>query len=449
MTESSPRPRPGPRRLVLLAAAGAVVLAALVTGVLLLVRGGSSASDAAAATVPVALTAPGAPAGTTIGVVVTLGSDESQGAGWNRAAQGAAVAAHRFGLGGTDVTLLTLDDQGTVEGGRAAVQRLVDRGASGVVLATSGDHVQGALEASAAAGVPVVMPYADGEAAGADVWSTAPDEEQVAEALADALGGAERPLLVDAGGSVPAALPTAGSLAFRPGDDVTSLGQEVARLTGAAPAAPEDQTQGEAGGATFDAVVVAGPPTQQAVVVQALQAADVTARVVLTPEATSPAFAGALQERGGAVSSELVTVGADWDDAVALRQDAAGRAMSAFLGAVRLLAEEPAATNLTEDVPFAEVAGAADSRSHDAVVALVRAVAAAESTDPGKVADALGGLRLSARDGVAGPALDLTRRAVLDGEVRPLHASAQDLGLRPAAQDGTVRTVWFPAPVAQ
>lgn len=448
---------PGRRRLTVLVAALTAVVVVVVAAVLVLTRGsGTAAADPVAATVPVALSAGHVPDGTTIGVLVTLGTDEAEGAGWNQAAQGAAVAAHRFTLGGTSVALATEDDRGTADGARAAVQRLAGRGVAGIVVATAGSHVEGALEAAAAAGVPLVLPYAPaGSADGA--WSTAPDDAHVAAALTDALDEAARPLLVDAGGA-PAGVPVPDTLTLRPGDDVAALAEEVARRTGGAAtsagAAASADAQPDDGAAPSptpvadpnDAVLVSGPPTQQAAVVQTLQAAGVAVPVVLTPEATSPAFAAALRERGGAVSSDLVTVGAAWDDAVALRTDATGRAMSAFLGGVRVLAEDAQATNLTADQPFAAVAGAADSRSHDAVVALVRAVSAARDDDPARVAEALGTLTLSAADGIAGPELDLTRPAALTGDVAPLHASAQELGLRPRPADGAARLTWFAAP---
>ena len=155
---------------------------------------------------------------------------------------------------------------------------------------------------------------------------------------------------------------------------------------------------------------------------------------MLTPGATSPVFAGSLQKAGGALSGRLLTVGADTGDAVALRSDASGRGMSAFLAGLRVLASDPQAQNLTGDREFAAVAGSADSRSHDAIVALVRAVSAAGSNDPKLVGTALETLKVGPADGIAGPALDFSRREALTGEPVQLNTSVQDLGLRPATE---------------
>lgn len=121
--------------------------------------------------------------------------------------------------------------------------------------------------------------------------------------------------------------------------------------------------------------------------------------------------------------------------------------MSAFLGGVRVLADDADAENLTGDRSFTSVATVADARSHDAVVALVTAVGAARSTDAPKVSEALARLDLGAEDGIAGPALDFGSQQALGVPATVLAASAQDLGLRPAApaddRGAAPALVWF------
>lgn len=443
------RPRT-PRRTIVAIVAGVAVVAAASVAAGVAVRADREPEAAPVpASVPVALTASGLPDDTRLGLVLTLGQGE--GSEWNGAAQGARVAERRFELGGADVSLVTVDDGGTVDGARAAVESLVDQGVAGIVVASAGQHVSGALDAASDAGVPVVLPYgASDEADGVSgAWSTAPSQATTGAALATALGDARRTLVVDLGGGSPIGVEVARVLAASTIGDDTAVADEVARLTGsAAPLDDPDATTAAPEPVTdpSDAVVLSGSAARQAGLVSALQATDLRVPVLLTPDATSPAFSTALSAGGGSLSSGFLTVGVDSDDAVALRSDAAGRSMSAYLGAVRVLASDDAATNLTDDQPFSAVAAQADSRSHDAVVALVRAVATADSVDPAEVSTALSSLSLGAAEGVAGPALDFTAgTAAGGGELEVLHASSQPLGLRPTA-DGESRIVWFADP---
>ncbi|MCL9666049.1 hypothetical protein L2091_12520 [Curtobacterium albidum] len=450
------------RRTAIIVAVAVLVVAAVVTAVLAVRVSASTPAEAVSATAPVPISVAHVPDGTKIGVVVTLGDGE--GAQWGDAAQGALVAQRRLELGGTDVQLVTKNDGGSADGARKAVEALAADGVSGIVVATSGDHVRGAFTAAADADIPVVAPYAAG---GDDAWSTAPSTESVASALQDALGDAAAPLLVDLGGGAPSGVRFAHVLDATSAPDLGALATTIAQRTGAAAgstdAATTDGQDGTAqagttqGSATqdgaqqaapdSDAVVVSGPAGRQGALVAALQEANVTAPVVLTPEATSPAFAAALAQAGGSLSGTFRTVGVETDDARALSSNAEGRAMSAFLGGVRVLADDADAKNLTGDRSFASVATVADARSHDAVVALVTAVGSARSTDVSKVSDALAGLDLGADDGLAGPALDFGARQALGDRAGVLAASAQDLGLRPATATGddgaTPALVWF------
>ena len=437
------------RRTAVVASGAVLAVAAVVTAVLAVRASSATPAEAVSATAPVPITVAHVPDATTIGVVVTLGDGE--GAQWDDAAQGALVAQRRLALGGTDVRLVTKNDGGSVEGARKAVDALVADGVAGIVVATSGDHVRAVTAAAADAGVPVVAPYADGDN---DAWSTAPSSDSVTTATRDALVGSRSTLLVDLGGGAPAGVDFAHVLDATRTPDLTALGETIAQRTGAAAGSTDAERDAGAAGdpdagaaPDSDAVVVSGPAARQGALVAALQAANVTAPVVLTPEATSPAFAAALAQAGGSLSGTFRTVGVETDDARALSSDAEGRAMSAFLGGVRVLADDPDAKNLTGDRPFAAVATVADARSHDAVVALVTAVGAARSTDGTAVSDALGGLDLDAGDGLAGPALDFGSKQALGDPAGVLAASAQDLGLRPAAptDDGGAAPalVWF------
>lgn len=407
-----------------------------------------AAADQVSATVPVPVEASGLPKKTSIGVILTLGSS-SAGSEQEVAAQGAVVAAERLRQGGTPVTLVTRNDRGSTDGAEQAVKELKAEGVSGIVITGTGDTARSAAGAAERAGLPALLPYVDVSVPGGHVFSTAPTAAQVKAATARALSGSKNVLLLDAGGETPAGLSPARTLRFADATDVKDLASRAAYLTGDA---TKKTGTGKNAKSTreknpSDAVVLsADSQARAALITRELQAAGVSAPIVLGPGATSPAFTTALVQRDGAVSGQLVSVAGAWGDSVALRNDSAGRAMSAFLSALRMAAADEQVKDLTGDAAFAESAWAADSRSHDAVMVLAQAAAQARSTDPAKVTKELTQHRYGAAQGVAGPAVDLTEGATnAEDELTPVYAADQDLGLRPASS-GDTTLVWVPAP---
>lgn len=393
-------------------------------------RPGTAAGEPVGNSVPVALTAEGLPRDTSIGVILSLGS--AQGSEWKNAAQGATVAAHRLAAGGSPVRLETRDSRGTAQGARDAVAGLADQKVAGIVLATSGEHVPAALQAAQDAGIPVLLPYYSGDLSGVDdAWSLAPGPQQVSAGLQSALGGATHVMLLDLGGPAPEGIEPAVRRAPEAGADLNKLAAEVAQLA--------DPQRGE----PVDAVLVTGPAHRQAAMVHALQQRNIDLPLVLGPAATSPGFEAALHEAGGSASSRLLSVGTGALDAAALRPGDEGRAMSGFLAAVRAMAEDPQAMNLTGDQPFAQVAPVADARSHDAVVALAQAAARARNSEPGAVSTQLDKLSLQVGHGIAAGQLDLGRGT---DEAVILHLASQDLGLRPAPAGSRIPARWFAGP---
>jgi hypothetical protein len=437
--------------MTLIVAGAAVVVAAAIALTFTLNRPKAAPRpDPVAATVPVALTAEGLPKNFTIGVVLTLGQSGEPGSEYNQAAQGAIVAAQRFAQGGAAVALSAQNDRGTEDGARAAVGALAEQGVSGVVVATTGPQARAAAKAAEELGLPVILPYAQPSDPALATWTTGPSGESADAALRSALNGKNRVLLVVDGGEIPALAGIAQTLNLDGFEQVTDLAQEAAVQTGdqlrppaeGAPAGAESTRVAE----PADAVVVsAATPQRLARLVQALQSRDVSVPMIIPAGATAPAFAFTLSELDGAASGQLVSVAPAGGDATALQQDAHGRGMSAFLSAVRLASGDPEVKNLTNDAPFSADAWAADSRSHDAVVALVRAAALADSGDPAKVGSALRTMSFGPGEGLAGPALDFSRSEALSAETVPVHASPQDLGLRPPDEDAP-RLVWVPAP---
>lgn len=384
----------------------------------------------------VQLSPDGAPSDLKIGVVVTLAGAADQGPQWRDAAEGATVAAYRYQMGDVDVEILPRSDSGSEEGSDKAVQELVDEGVSGIVMATSGSHVEGGLQRAAAAGVPVVLPYAAGVGElPSGVWTTGPSDEQIGAALASGMetAGVSAPVLVDAGGGQPAGVQTDASFDFASGGDAAKVAARV-----------EKRLRSDAGG---DSVVVTGPAELQARVVQGLQEANLSVPVFLSGDAISPVFATTLAEERGSLSSPITTGGIANGDAQALGAGDDGAALSAYLAAVRVTAEDPEVTDFFDGDGFVTVADVADVASHDAVVSLVTAASRARSIDPGEVGDALGELQVDQSDGLGGPALDFSDAAALpEDEVVPLQASTQDPGLRTLDQGAPPRLFWFALP---
>ncbi len=403
--------------------------------------GSEEPADPEVATTPagpvgVPLAIEGVPDGLKIGVLVSLTGTES-GSQWREAAEGARVAAYRLGLGGADVELLPVDDKGTREGAADAVTSLADDGVSGIVVATSGPHVVGAINAAKQTGVPALLPYTPSPflPEGAPVWLTGPDQAAVSSALTSALetAGATKPVLIDAGGPELPDVEAVEQLTFTPGP----AGDRAAR-----------QVQQLAENVQADSVVVSGSAAQEAQVLRALQGAGVSLRVFLTPDALSPVLADDLVEAGGTLAVDAVTVGTAAGDVTAMTASARGDALSAYFAALRAAAGDPDLQDLFESEPFADVASAADLRSHDAVVALVDAAVTADSTEPTAVARALGGLQLGREQGFAGSILDFTQQAALPpGDVVPLQATTQDTGLRPGGSGAPSPALyWFAVP---
>ncbi|NHT17437.1 ABC transporter substrate-binding protein [Cellulomonas sp. IC4_254] len=349
--------------------------------------------------------------------------------------EGARVAAYRFGLGGHRVELRVALDDGTADGALRAMRQLLEDRVAGIVLASPGAHTADAVAAADESATAVVLPYSSAAAHRSGSWSVAPSSDAVAARVQDALDGlaATRPYRVVAADrldarpdAAPEGSPATGAL-----DDPDATAEEVVALL--------ERRE-------VDSVVVDGAAIDQAALVIALQEMLGTRQlpVVLTPEALTPGF-GDVLAAAGTSGGRLLGVGTDAQDHRALTDPAGGSRTATFLAAVRLASGDPACRNVYDDDTCAAGVPLADAASHDATLALVRAVDAAASVEPARVRDALGGLRLGRADGLAGPGLDFsTPQALADDDVVVLHASTSDAGVRPAAADGRRASLsWF------
>lgn len=366
-----------------------------------------------------------------IGVVVSLKSPAGQGQDWLEGAAGARVAEVRLEGGGGDVELQVVDDSGTANGATTAVEQLVESGVAGIVMATSGDHVQGALESSAAAGTPILLPY---DRAVTDLpdnaFRTAPAQRDVDAALLSGLAeqGLDSPFVLTADGVTADGVGSADALEYR-GRNLEKLAR---RITGA-------RTSGR-----IDSVVIAASAGTQAEISSALRGQLEDLPVLLTPEAQTPSFSTALEKDAGIIASRFSSAGVDASDTTTMTNTPAAGSVAAFFAALRLAAGDDAVSDLFGDAPFADAAIDADTASHDAVIAIAAAAASAGSVDPADVLAALDGLTVTSAEGLAGPALDFSDSDTVDGAaVVPLFATVQDPGVRPPGTGNGARLSWF------
>jgi ABC-type branched-subunit amino acid transport system substrate-binding protein len=372
-----------------------------------------------------------------IGVVVTGSAARGQGTEYAAPAAGARVAEFRLDQGGDRVTLEVVDDRGTPEGATAAVRQLLDAGVAGIVYASGGSHLDPALELAAGAGTAVLLPYETRtDLVGDTAWRTGPAADQVVDLVAALLSerGQRSPLALseDGAGEVLAALAAPARRAGLTAGDALP-GQVAAAAAGLAQGA--------------DGVLVDASAETAAETVAALQGTAPDVPVVLGPAALSPAFAARLTELGS--TGAATTAGQFFSVGPAVADSSPEDGVVRFLAAVRLAAQDADLPALTGTDTFAATgAGTADTRSHDAVVALAAAAAAAGSTDPGDVLAALRGLALGADAGLAGPALDFTDvQALAREDVAVLQATTRGPERGVGAAEPALS--WFVLPVGR
>lgn len=368
----------------------------------------------------------------TLGLIVSSTSDRGEGSDYTGPSAGAELASYRLRLGDTKVDLVVVDDRGSADEAASRVQDLIDKGVSGIVLATSGSHVMPALSAASKAGVPVVAPYLrTTESLPEGVFVTGPSEAAIAEGLSQAMVADEVTLPITlTADDVP--VPSVGAAPAREltGAGLDDLVEDIAK-------AVEDEK--------VDSIVISASATSQATAVAALQGAVPDVPVYLTPEAVTPTFAASLRDGTGTPAGRFVSVGSQGSDSSTLGSTPEADSAAAYFAALRLASADEKFTSALDDSPFAAVAGAADLPSHDAVVALVRAAAKAKSSEPAEVGAALDGLKVGVKGSLAGPALDFSSSYALpDKSVVPLFATTQDPGVRPA--ESTPVLTWFGLP---
>lgn len=371
----------------------------------------------------------------TVGVVVTGTGARSEGGEHLGPAAGARLAQFRLG-GPQRLVLQVEDDRGTDEGAAAAVDRLLRARVAGIVYASSGPHLDAAVQHAAAAGTAVLLPYETRtRVRGPGVWRTGPSGKQVASTLQALLASRDEKapyvLTADPADELVQGVPAVRREALGVGDGLLTAAARAAAAVAAGKA---------------DAVVVSGSSVRQAEAVAGLQEHDATTPVELGPAALAPLFSARLGQLAGAgaatVSGQYFTAGLAATDA------STAPGVTAFLAAVRLAAQDPGVLALRGRRTWSQDGGAsADVRSHDAVLALAVAASRAGSTTPAAVRKALGGARLTADQGLAGAPLSFASTdAVADADVVALQASTRGPDLRGGVQETAPALQWFAVP---
>lgn len=383
---------------------------------------------AVAVTVPVELRAGGSVKGGSIGLLITVGNENAEGSEWNQAAAGAQVAVERFNRAGADLTLVTEDDRGTASGALAAVRSMADQNVSGIIVATRGEHLKAAIYLAQQLDIPLIFPYDSPNAEG--TWSFQADDQSMKNLMVVHNAG-QRLIRLDQenfGGVEYAADQVVNVTA----DTDT---EQLAR----------DLSQQVKDSKVPVAIAINADPYLQARIVRSLQDLGVDAELILAPGATSPAF-GASYLSGDVKRSTInaVSIGYNSGDAVALQSDGEGRSMSAYLQMVKIMSDSSNATSPLGDQPFSAVAGAADSRSHDSLVAFVRAMERSPSHKAKDVKETLRGLKLSPADGITSGSVDFSSQHVVQAKPILLAASIGNLDMRGSLPSATVGVQWFP-----
>lgn len=390
------------------------------------IRHNSTEQDqAVAVTVPVTLTAEGEAKQASLGLIVTIGNENAEGSEWKDAASGAKVALERFNRSGARISLLTEDDRGTAEGAVQAVESLAQQKVSGIILASQGQHLEPALRKAEELGIPLILPYAE---SAHSAWSLKPSEESLTQLVVSHNNFAHKVIRIDQQDFPGLDIPAEENITINSTTDFNKLTEEISQLT----AKVGDSAT----------IFLNTDSYMQARIASALHESGNRAQILLGYEATSPAFSQAFMKDKNSAVLNALSIGYKTDDSVALQTDGQGRSMSAYLQMVKILAESPDATNALGDQKFSEIALAADSRSHDATVALIRAIEKAGSTDPKAVKKAMPRLELAASDGITGPSLNFSQPYAVTTDPLLLSPTVGDINLRITEDSSYTPIIW-------
>jgi ABC-type branched-subunit amino acid transport system substrate-binding protein len=254
---------------------------------------GGSSNNAAPSPPPAVNLASDAPSSPiNIGLLV---SSQGEGSEVLPFANGAVVAAYRLnGLVPSGKVKLVTDDDST-DGAAAAIQRLKQQGVSGIVYASTGQHMKAGLDEANSLGIPVITPYESDPSivtpTDNTTWMTGPSDTEVGTSLHDYV--VSHQLATTADPVVVTTDPTYHQRALEAlqgsitTDPLDLSGVDEAQW----PATMQTYFGTGAGGHNPDAVIVWAPPKDAGSIVAAIQqGASRIPAMILPSTARVPAF---------------------------------------------------------------------------------------------------------------------------------------------------------------
>ncbi len=325
--------------------------------------------------------------GTKVGMIISSGGP---GAEVKDLASGAYVAAFRLNDAkpGTDkVQLVVEDDNGTPEGATNAVKSLVDQGVVGIVYASTGEQLLAGAATAAESGVAVIYPYADDARIvdqGTTSYLAAPSIAQSATELANHISKSNLAKV--------ALIRQAGAYGDAGKEALAKAGVTFASDT---PLSGPDGIPGAAIAAgNPDAVLIWTEPSLAVATADSLSSAGYDGAYLFGDRVAVPSFGK------GLAASLAPPVG----DGALSAGSFAGPDMPTAAADAFYLAKSRAVSSgaVTADLSVA------DFRSHDAVLALVKA--AESGADRAKVTDAIKSVDTENVSGAVGAPADFSNQ---------------------------------------
>lgn len=327
------------------------------------------------------------PADLSVGVVVSYTEDPSEGRGWDLAGEGAQVAAWRLEQGGKKVNLPVASDQGSEDGSVKAIEELKAQGATAIVALTSGAHTDTLAQAAFDADLPIVFPYQVPKAeAPAGAWYAMPSEQGLKELISDRIAalGCESPIIFK--GTQPQFDGIKGTEITIGAEGVEKSVEELVKHLG-------EKT-------TENCIILDTDPVQSAQIIQGLHGLNITVATIGGPALVNPLFTQTLGDNAE-VLNNVYAVGTPSAMGISMTPGSHGARAAVFERAVAIMSQDPELASVTGDDFFQNRADFADTASHDALLAIVKAIAIAGSSDASDISEAMGSVSLEPNDGFA------------------------------------------------
>lgn len=327
------------------------------------------------------------PADLSVGVVVSYTEDAFEGRGWDLAGEGARVAAWRLDQGGKEVKLPVVSDQGSAEGSVKAIEDLKSQGVTAALALTSGTHAEALAEAAAEANLPIIFPYQVPKTkSDATAWYAMPTEQELNQLVSGHIAGlgCENPVVFEGAKTQFEGLE--GTKISVGADGVEKPLEDLVKVL-------EDSD-------VKNCIVLDTDPVVSAHLVQGIHGLNLNLATIGGPALVNPLFAQTLGDNAE-VLKNVYAVGAPSAIGVSMTPGSEGARAAVFERAVSIMAQDPELASVTADEFFQERAGFADTVSHDALLALVKAVAIADSDDAADISEAMGAVTIEENDGFA------------------------------------------------